>query len=430
MKKYTTKQKVVGAFAGLCCMLTLTLAPISYTSDTPRIQKAEAQWAVVVVEDIPFDLKELVWDTLQYVLVNKVLSDTVKEVLGWVQTGYGGDPAFVTNLEQFMLDVNDQRARELIYGSELSGLLPSQEQAVRQILAAEYFEQERDFAGLMESTLGESSDDPEAFINGNFFAGGWDAFYSMTQRGNNSFSALNRARTELTRRQELSQDSQQQQLGWGQGFHPACEEINGVLCEKLITPAVMVQAATEYSSVDVPLGRLVDADEIKEFLALFASGLADSLLGGEGLAGVSSDDFVNQLLAAVPIIEENWVAPERRYLAIVQAALGAIEALEQYAIEKCGQRTPPSLPSGLASWKRTLEVLEAESLSHLAQFNAVIDAAQNDTEIDIVEATDGFPAPRRDQEMEELREQVQSHEIDLQNYRGLIDSQCEIGGSR
>jgi len=66
--------------------------------------------------------KDTILDGIAYAIEKTLIRAITQSVVDWINSGFQGNPAFVTDLEGFLLDVGDRAAGAYIYGSDLAFL--------------------------------------------------------------------------------------------------------------------------------------------------------------------------------------------------------------------------------------------------------------------------------------------------------------------
>lgn len=125
------------------------------------------------------------------ILIKEIVDDTID----WINNGFEGNPAYVTDLKKYFTNIADNIAGEFIAGTDL-GFLCSPFQAKIRLALQRYVTQRRQFQCTLTGVVANI----DAFYN-NFDEGGWDAWFVMTQNDvNNPYGAYLEAQTELDER--------------------------------------------------------------------------------------------------------------------------------------------------------------------------------------------------------------------------------------
>lgn len=255
--------------------------------------------------------KEFHYDRIAFLIAKTALQQVVQTTVDWINSGFQGSPAYVTDLEQHMLETADAVAGEFIYGTEI-GFLCSPFQLNVQIALESYINQ-RDFR-YAQCTLSGIVGNVDSFLSGNFAAGGWPGLLSMALNpANTQHGATIMAKIELQNRILAAQGQQSIELDWGNGFLSwrNCEGIpmhargpNDENCP-IATPGATIQDALTINLSTGPEA-LIEADEINEVIsALFGQLLTETFQGVGGLfglsqTGASGSSYTSQLGSATP----------------------------------------------------------------------------------------------------------------------------------
>lgn len=302
----------------LCTLLSiilLCLLPLSQHG----VQKAEAN-AVVVVggngtiqETISaganvatqalqnaFYIKEFTLDGIAHGLAKMVLKSMTQSILNWINSGFQGKPAFVTDLKQFLRDRIDETVGEFIYNDPSLNFLCSPFQLdVKIALATSYQQNAHDgFGSKAQCTLSQVTDNVEGFLNGSFNDGGWESWFELTQNPvNTPTGAYLAGQSEMYARIVDEQGRTIKELDWGDGFLSFKVCANGAQtggstknCD--ITTPGRVIADQINKSLGAGQDELIAADEINEIIsALFAQLAKQAITGMNGLLGLGGGSY-------------------------------------------------------------------------------------------------------------------------------------------
>ncbi len=168
--------------------------------------------AVVAAESTRKTVKDTA-DSIAMKIAQIVLERIVSSTVKWAQSGFEGNPAYVTNPQQYFTDLADGIAGNFIKGSDLAFICSPFQANIRLSLMQEYYEPQP-----FQCTLSEVTDNIEGFFD-DFSQGGWDAWFSMTQNPtNNPYGAYLKARVEMDSRIANAVGLEKDQLNWNQGF--------------------------------------------------------------------------------------------------------------------------------------------------------------------------------------------------------------------
>ncbi len=178
-----------------------------------QAKKAEAFWGI---GDITVDIKALVdriADGFAMGIAQQMIDHMVQSTVKWAQSGFEGNPAYVTDPKTYFTDLADQTAGQFIKGSELSMLCSPFQTQIKLSLTQQYYESQP-FQCTLTGVVGNI----ENFLE-DFDQGGWEAWFSMTQNPtNNPYGAYLAAKIELDNRIANAVGLKQQELDWNQGF--------------------------------------------------------------------------------------------------------------------------------------------------------------------------------------------------------------------
>lgn len=274
----------------------LVLSIVSSTFYLPVFApRAQAIFGVgdINLESIPTVVK-FILEKVGTAIAQKMIDDIVRSTVDWAQTGFEGNPAYVTDPRQYFTDIADGVAGDFIGGSDLGFLCSPFQTQIRLALQKQYTR-----APQFQCTLTRVVGNIDGFYN-DFSQGGWDGWFSMTQNSaNNPYGAYLEAKIELDSRiaKRLGLEKQQLDrnsgfLSWADcidyellGFNPDGSPING-RCEE--RGPTQTPGSTIKSQLDevLPSGleKLIKAESLDQLVSAFASGLLQRyVFGSKGL---------------------------------------------------------------------------------------------------------------------------------------------------
>lgn len=278
-------------------------------------QKTNAQWVVTdpgnTFTNIARTVKEYVGDQLANIIAKTIIRKLTAQTVNWINSGFEGSPAFITDPGQFFSGVGNTVASDFLSNTALKNLCSPFNVQVRVSLAKNYLQE--DPYGYT-CTLGQVANNYDNFVN-DFNQGGWSSWFAITQNSqNNPYGAYLGARNELAVKIGTQQDKYQKQLDWGNGFlsyercKPGTEKIptitTGLPGQNLNidkdTPTCFPQdkeTVTPGKVIDDQLSnalgnswkQLEAADEINEIVSALVVQLTNKIIGGavSGLKGLS-----------------------------------------------------------------------------------------------------------------------------------------------
>ncbi|HEX5774533.1 MAG TPA: hypothetical protein VFY28_01045, partial [Candidatus Paceibacterota bacterium] len=124
-------------------------------------------------------LDGIAWSIAKDVIIPSMTRSTVN----WINSGFNGSPAFVTDLRANLLAVSDAVANEFfneLFDEAASGIVnsPYQDEIATAIRTGYYLSTGGKFSVRNPFTLDQYSNDPQAFLSGDFSQGGFNAFYA------------------------------------------------------------------------------------------------------------------------------------------------------------------------------------------------------------------------------------------------------------
>ncbi len=263
-------------------------------------------------------VKEFVLDQIVYVLAEQIIQQITSSIVNWINTGFDGNPSFVSNPGEFFKDVGDQFLGEMIMSDKYLGFLCTPFSIdLRLALAFKYQPFQRRISCTLSDVIANSTNAVEGasingFTAGDFSQGGWPAFVEMTtQPQSNQYGAFVQADYDLSARIGKYELLKRDELNQGRGFlsWKKCEdipvsdnpEVQGPPDQKCVTqtPGSVIAGVLDANN-EGPMQRLNLADEINEIVnAVFAQMVTKVLtVGYRGLSGNGASDpasYANQL---------------------------------------------------------------------------------------------------------------------------------------
>jgi len=333
--------------------------------------------------------KEYILDTVVWRIKQAARAAFVKSTVNWINSGFKGSPAFVTNLRENLLIVGDSVASDFF--NELSGSIidsPYQDQITTAIRTGYYVSTGGSFYVRNPFTLNQYSNDPAAFLGGDFSQGGLSAWFSTAMNSqNNPYTSYELALQELDTRLASAGGRRISELNWADGFKSFrgnCDETptyTGTSNVQLTTlggsgtvgadgsidittnttnaslsqlepcreAGIRTPGAIIAPNLNKALGagqdELINADEINEIVGALFAQLVNKALGSTGLVSVSGPSYgggrpvIDQATERVPVSTTpvpSDPAVEAR-LAPYEANWKVVASLAGPAVNKCPQ---------------------------------------------------------------------------------------------
>ncbi len=279
-----------------------------FATEITQIQNV-AQNTISAVSNAALINKEGVMDAVFFTLGKVAVQTMTQSIINWINSGFRGSPAFITDLEGFLLDIADQTAGQFIYGNEaLRGLCSPFALDVRIALDMSYRTSSNDYQAACR--LSDVASNIENFLYGSFSEGGWAGWLELTQNPSNSpIGAYFEAEAALQARIVNAQGQELKLLDWGDGFlsFKVCSDTDvrtGRETNCTITTPGTTIANSLNKALGAPTDALITADEVNEVLgALFAQLAKQAITGAFGLLGLgggSGSRYTERTFASSP----------------------------------------------------------------------------------------------------------------------------------
>ncbi|MDP3763912.1 MAG: hypothetical protein Q8Q92_04745 [bacterium] len=260
-----------------------TLPPIPVSDSALRDKEAG-------ITIFGFTVPGFSWDGLAIIITKKFIERMVDSTVNWINSGFEGNPAYVTDPKQYFTDIADGVAGEFISGSDLGFLCSPFQTQIRLALQKQYVQ-----LNPFQCTLTQAVGNIDAFYN-DFSQGGWDGWFAMTQNNaNNPYGSYIDAKVELDSRIASAVGLKNQQLDWGRGFLsfekcPKGQELDPLLgtgdckvAKTILTPGAAIEGQLQ-NVLGTGLRQLELADEFDELVgALVGQLLQKTVFSVKGL---------------------------------------------------------------------------------------------------------------------------------------------------
>jgi hypothetical protein len=253
------------------------------------------------VQAIAGHLKGYVLDPLAWALSKAVLQSVVHSTVNWVNNGFNGSPAFVTNLGTTLLQVSNTQADSFLRQLTTNGSIHSPFQGVvASIVGASYNRSTNGgFFASNPYTLNKVTKNDSAFLRGNFIQGGGlnTLFAEVMNPANNPAGATMIASAGLTGQVSNAVTTRNKELDWSKGinaFRGKCGApgktilnlIDPCLGASIKTPGAVIMSGLE-KSLGSGIDTLVNAHTFDEIIGSVLSQLINQVVGNGGLSGAS-----------------------------------------------------------------------------------------------------------------------------------------------
>ena len=249
--------------------------------------------------------------------------------MNWINGGFNGSPAFIQDINQTLLSVGDAEATRFIDQFVNSGSLqdvPWKDDIAQTVLSGYLRSTGNDgFALDNPYTLNQYTDDPQACVSGNFGKCGLDGWMAMVLRpANTPRGLLTATQNRLASNVGNARGNKLTESAWYngfQGFRGKCDtsgtftggggtNVGGALSfssagaaaspatvlstsdtcanQPILTPGGLIAQSANKYLVDSGVDQYISSDEISEVVNALMGQLVGNVLGGGGLAGLSS----------------------------------------------------------------------------------------------------------------------------------------------
>jgi hypothetical protein len=257
-------------------------------------------------------------------IAQAAIDQITRSIVNWVNSGFNGQPSFVTNFNQYFANVADQAAGEFIKGSALSFLCSPFAPQIKIAIAQSYAN--RNGSSGASCSLGKVTNNINGFLKGNWGAGGWGSLLQFTTvPTNNPYGAYAYAQIGLNNSIASAQNNANRNISPG-GFISVqkCDNVPAVTAGagsmptrkncKVTTPGQVIQDSLK-ASQDSSINQLNIAQDINSIINALTNQLVLKTLYG-GLANANTG--VTNPLA--PAIDQAASAQAKDLLASLQAS--------------------------------------------------------------------------------------------------------------
>ncbi len=236
------------------------------------------------------NIKEFTLDAIAWALGNILLKEMIRSTTKWVNSGFKGSPAFVSDLNGFLLNIADKVAGNFIYGAGLGALCSPFKLNIQAALEMSY---NRTRGYEAQCRLSQVVANMDRFLGGDFAQGGWNGWYEVALGSSNPYTTKFEAETAMYASISSAQGQQIKLLDFGKGFlsmtKPGCDSNMGPC--PITTPGAVIESQLN-TAISSPGRRLEVADELNELVGALFSQLAGEVLGGVGgLLGLTEPSY-------------------------------------------------------------------------------------------------------------------------------------------
>lgn len=335
-----TSGLIIGAAAAGCLAQYVANEASGYlqAQTADRAQVLTLGGPYVAVADLNLSAKQnntkfkSIEECLVKTIARAAIDQITRSVVNWINSGFNGQPSFVTNFNQYFANVADQAAGEFIKGSALSFLCSPFASKIKIAIAQSYAN--RNNGSGATCSLTKVTNNINSFLKGNWGAGGWGGMLQLTgMPTNNPYGAYAYAQIGLNSSIARAQNNAGRNVSPG-GFISIqkCDASKNQTPGKgncsVTTPGSYIEESLKQSSIKGPVDGLNLAQNINDIInALTNQVMIKAIYGGLG----SSLGGVTNPLA--PAIDQGASAQAKALLASLQASANAAA---QYGAAKQG----------------------------------------------------------------------------------------------
>lgn len=188
--------------------------PVSDIAHTGITKVNTLQQTLNTTTSIRSFLTETVLKNLAMNMLNAIIHKMTADIVQWINNGFDGNPAFVTDFGGLLTDTVDEELGRFIEGTELGFLCSPFRLDIRIALARS----RSSYRQRSACTLTGIGNNVQGFVQGNN-SGGWDKWLEMTTKPqNNPYGSFLMAQNEVSMRIAGRQNINITQLNWGNGF--------------------------------------------------------------------------------------------------------------------------------------------------------------------------------------------------------------------
>jgi len=324
--KFIQKNKFVRTLSFVAIFVFIFLVNFSPLIETKRANaqlEAVASALMVPVNDVINNLKETTFDQIAWSLAKIAVQQMTTSLVDWINSGFNGNPGFVTDPLGALQDIADQTLGQFIEGSDLELLCSPFQAQIKMALITNQRNHFQNQATCKLSDVLNNAQNYKNFVSFDFNSGSnqqtlpsWSDWYDVAVRpGGNLYSAYDIAQEELSIRISNQQYSVGKTWDWGQGLLSwrdcsqtdtgHSDQIDGSVNDSncpIVTPGSVIASQLNHT-LGLPQDTLVTADEFNEIISALLSQLTSQIFGAAGgLFGTSQpnsnfngDSYINQL---------------------------------------------------------------------------------------------------------------------------------------
>ncbi len=253
------------------------------------------------------ETRESILNGIAWMVAKVAIQSITRSIVNWINSGFNGSPAFVTDLKRHLLGVGDGIANQFVAQLTINAKIssPFLNSVVKGVAAAYYLSSNKDaILEQLKYNLSQTVKNDQAFLGGQFSQGGFNGWFAASQDQNNPWGTQIVAERALNDRIDAAVQNRLTELNWGKGFlswrkcsAPAggSTELSGAddcTNAEIQTPGSVIESQLE-NSLGTGIRQLELADSFNEIVSALMGQLVGQVLGGSGLSGSSQSSAGN-----------------------------------------------------------------------------------------------------------------------------------------
>ena len=241
--------------------------------------------------------KEFVLDTIAWNIAKMAIQQMVNETVNWINSGFEGNPAFVTDFGGMMTEVADGVIGDYIYGTQLDFLCSPFSLDLKLSLYNSFY----GGGDAPKCTLSEAIENAGGALQSLEDDFRWGTWLEMTNEpSNNPIGSYLIIKSNILAEINAAEDETEIKASWGKGFisWEECDDVEECTssgCRKteencsILTPGSVI-ADSLNKQMGAGQDTLVTADEFNEIISALLMQLVSEVMSQTGLAGSSTSD--------------------------------------------------------------------------------------------------------------------------------------------
>lgn len=214
-----------------------------------------------------------------------LVSGLLRAAVSGINKGPDGRTQYSQNVPQEMRERSDEVAQKFLEDESLNNICAPYRDSVKQAVLRNYQNRTRKQTSTYACKFPGTPDQLQKLLDGNLDeGGGFAAYLSLLQSGNDPLSAYTYANETLNRAIQTTQENDLRELEWGNGFRSQkeCTQVpsgNGKYEEQcnIVTPGKVISDMASYVS-QTGFRQTENADQIDELLGGFISNFQNQVL--------------------------------------------------------------------------------------------------------------------------------------------------------